>query len=301
VTLWLLLTGCGVSMHAWDTDDEGDTDTAAVDDTADDTDDDTAIDTDVGATGVAGLVEFTKLQVACPACFDASSDLIVDAAAAFHAPANGSWIGWMPATGTCIRNPAPVPLASTTLDLGSFTYLQSGSHSVGLSRQAGANGTIYRGQGLDDADYLRNAEFDVSVPDAPGGTLFVDRGVHTTEGFDSIQPQEMLYVEPGAAFAAALMRSGQSFTWTPTGSGDFFVILIDAYDPDTAAYLGSVMCKGPDSGSMTVPSSALAVFPSGALAGIGLYRYRYNVADVGDGTVLEAVSSSGVLGTGTLY
>jgi len=300
VTLWLLLAGCGVSMHAWDTadSDTADTDVVDADDTGGDTD---SGDTDIGATGVMGLVEFTKLQVACPACFDATSDLIVDASAAFHTPTDGSWIAWMPPTGGCLRNAAPVPLASATLDLGAFTYLESGTASVPLSRQAGQAGTVYRAQGLDDADYLRNAEFDVTVPDAPGGALFVDRGVHTTYGFDTITPVEMLYVEPAAAFAAPILRSGQQFTWTPTGSGDFFVILVDAYDPYTLAFLGSVMCKGPDTGAMTVPSSALAAFPSGSYAAVGPYRYRYNVAPLEDGTVLEAVSSSGVLGTGTLY
>lgn len=297
--LALLLVGCGVSMNAWDTDDDP-TDTENTNDPAD-TDDTDTDDTGVEASGVVGLVEFTKLQVACPACFSASSDLLVDASAAFHAPVDGSWIAWLPPSGTCARNATPVPLASTTLDLGGWTYLQSGSHSVGLSRQSGQTGTIYRSQGLDDADYLRNAEFDVSVPDAPGGALFVDRGVHTTYGFDAITPVEMLYVEPAAAFAAPIARTGQSFSWAPTGAGDFFVVWIDVYDAWTVAFLGSVMCVGPDSGAMTVPSTQLSVFPSGSLLGVGLYRYRHNHADLPDGTTLEAVSWSGVLGTGTLY
>lgn len=296
--LLVALAGCGVSMNAWD--DTADEDTSDTGTDTDVVDTDTGADTG-GADGVIGLVEFTRLQIACPACFDTTTDLIVDASAAFHAPADGSWIAWLPPQGTCSNAASAVPLATATQDMGAWTYLQSGSHSVGLSRTTGQIGTIYRAQGLDDADFLRNASWDVSVPDAPGGALLVEGGVHTTEGFSSITPYEMLYVEIGAAFAAAISRAGQRFTWAPSGSGDFFVVLVDAYDANTAAYLGSITCVGPDSGAINVPSSQLAAFPSGSLLGIGLYRYRHNFADAPGGGTLEAVSSSGVLGTGTLY
>jgi len=205
----------------------------------------------------------------------------------------------MPALGTCATNPAPVPLASATQDRGQWVYLESGSKSISLLRTSGDLGTIYVADGLGEPDYLRNASWDVVLPD-DGGTR-IPGGVHTTEGFDDIQPWEMLYVYPEAAFAAAVSQSGQTFTWAPSGSADRFVILIDAYDGTTGAYLATVACTGPDNGSMQVPGGLLSAFPTYSLLGVGLYRYQVNRADVpGEGTTLESVSWFGVLGTATL-
>jgi hypothetical protein len=160
-------------------------------------------------------------------------------------------------------------------------------------------GTIYTADGLGDPDYLRNASWDVVLPEAGGARI--PGGLHTTEGYDDIQPWEMLYVYPEAAFAPVVGQSGQTFTWAPAGSADQFVILIDAYDGNTGAYLASAMCTGPDNGSMLVPGSTLSAFPAYSLLGVGLYRYRVNRAEVpSDGSTLESVSWFGVLGTATL-
>lgn len=287
-----LLAGCGTGLTRY-----GDTgDTALTLDTGDTSDTGRSL----GGTGTSGLVEFDLLQVACPSCFGATSSLTVTASAAFHDPVPGSWIAWMPPVGGCAFNTAPVPLATSTRDVGQWVYLQSGSKSIGLLRTTASLGTIYQKNDATESDFVRNAAWDVVIPDADP-TETIQGGLQTTEGFDAIQPIEMLYTQPAAAFSAAISRQGQQFTWSPSGSGDFFVVLVDVYDASGSTHLGSVMCRGPDNGSLAIPSAGWSPFPPGSLLAIGLYRYRHNVADVPDGSVLESVSSDGVLGTGTLY
>lgn len=297
--LILALSGCGIGLRDLTVDDTGvraDTgDTGLV--TADTATD--PLEDGLGAEDVTGLVEFTLLQVACPDCFGVASSLVVGAQAAFHPPERGSWIGWMPPMGTCGVNASPRALSTAGADRGQFVYLESGSKSVALTRTAGQMGTIYTAQSVTEPDYLRNASWDVVVGESgariPGGLL-------TTEGFDAIQPQEMLYVEPGAAFSAIVQRSGQRFTWAPFGSGNRFVILVDGYDGVSGAFLGTLTCVGPDNGAMTIPGSQLSVFPSGSLLGVGLYRYRTSTATVpADGSSFESVSWVGVLGTAQMY
>ena len=246
---------------------------------------------------IEGLVEYSFLQVACPSCFGAGSQLSVQASAAFHDPVAGSWIAWLPPVGSCALNPASAPPTASTRDVGSWVYLESGARSLGLHRSTGETGPIYAADGLSDADYLRNAQWDVRAPEAG---LFVAGGLLTTQGFDAIEPFEMLFVEPDAAFAAPISRSGATFAWAPSGVADRFVLWIDAYDDPSGAFLGTALCVGPDSGALTVPGSLLSAFPAYSLLGIGVYRYQVQRTPTDTGAALESVSWFGVLGTGHL-
>jgi hypothetical protein len=62
-----------------------------------------------------------------------------------------------------------------------------------------------------------------------------------------------------------------------------------------------VACYDDDRGSMTLPSSSLSGYPSGALMAIYLYRHQVEQAiHPIDGSTVEGISLIGAIGTGTL-
>ncbi len=266
-------------------------------------DPDTDSDGQVTATGMTGgLIELAMLQVACPSCFNQSNGLQVSGAAAFHAPSPTSWTQWIPPSGSCAINPNRGGPTTARVDVGEWVYLESGSASIPMRRTSGQGGLYYDAAGLGESDYLRNASFDVNVPDGgAGGGFRIDGGMVSSQGFDSVSPQEMLYVNPEAAFAAPVSQQGQVFSWSPSGGIGTFMVQLDVYASDGSVLLGSVVCYGPDNGSMVVPGGMLSGFPSYGLVAIGMYRYKVSETVIpSNGATLQAISQFGVMGTGTL-
>jgi len=252
-------------------------------------------------SGVAGLVEFSLLQIACPDCFGLTSDLEVTADAAFHRPVAGSWVSWIPATGSCASSATATPPTSTFLDAGGYVHLQSGSHSIGLVKTSGDSGPSYVAAGLANDDYARTAFYGLDIDGGPGlSAEILDDAMLTPQGFSSITPAEALYTDSRSAFAAQVSRAGQEFTWAPFGGTGTFLILIDAYDGVTGNPLGEGLCAGSDNGSMTVPSSVLGAWPRGSLLAIYFLRYQIEHPQFASGATLESVARVGVLGTGVI-
>jgi hypothetical protein len=192
---------------------------------------------------------------------------------------------------------------STFLDVGEWVYLTSGSHSIGLRRTSGEGGPSYEAATVDEADFVRTASYDLSVPTGGAvlGAFAVADAVTTPQGFSDIQPWQMLYVEPSQAFAAVLDRSAATVTWAPYGGSGTFIVLVGAWNASGTTYLGSLMCRGPDDGSMTLPSTWLAEWPRGALLAVYLYRWEIASSTVPvNGGTLEAVAQVGVMGTAVL-
>lgn len=255
-------------------------------------------DTDSGGgAGVGGVVQYQLTQIACPDCFGLTSQLDVTAMAAFHAPVGGSWTSWLPPSGSCAVNPSPTSPAGATISVGSWVYLSSGSVSVGMRETSGTGGVQYTSNGLSEADYPRNASFDLSAPDQSLTAIGVLR---TPQAITTLTPEALLYDSTGA-FQPVVSWTGHTFTWGPSGGNDPFIILVDGYDPNSGVYLGSVLCVGADNGAMTVPGAYLQQFPSNTLLGVGMYRYAISSAVASNGNTIESVAQFGVLGTATFY
>ena len=148
---------------------------------------------------------------------------------------------------------------------------------MGLRETSGSTGTQYSATGLGQEDYPRNAAFDLSAPDAGLSATGVLR---TPQGILDLTPLEMLNGTLDTAFQPVVSWTGHTFTWSPSGGTDPFIILIDGYDITTvpATYLGNLMCVGADNGAMTVPGGYLQQFPYNAYLGVGLYRYAISSA-----------------------
>ena len=285
-----------------DTDTDGDADGDLDADADTDADSDSDTDTDTGALPnvgkVGGLAQFQLVQIACPECLGYTSNLQVAAQAAFHEAGARSWVGWLPAEGSCIENPAPAPAASDFLDAGEWLSYRSGAVSVQLRQADG----LYSASGLDESDFIRNAAW---VVDTEGGTEVPDFDVssafYTPEAISDLEPYEMLYTTSRTAFAARVSRARADFTWAPFGGTDSFAVVVDVYHPSSGAFLGEVFCLDADKGSLRVPSGFLSGYPNNALLVIGMYRYvvgGFQRPD--DGSTVETLVNFGVIGTGVL-
>lgn len=266
--------------------------------------DDTGDPGDPDPTGlVGGIAQFTRTQVACPPCFNLTESLDINAQAGFHDPVARGWLDWIPPVGQCVTDPDASGPSVRLLDVGPWTYLQSGSSNVGLRRTSTQAGTLYDAQALAPSQWLNNSSFDVSVPDggALGGSFTVPDALVTPQGFDTIEPPAMLYTSPDLAFTALISASRPTVAWSPSGGSGTFVVVVDVYSPDGAAYLGQVYCHGADNGAMTLPAAALSRYPAFSLLAVGLYRTWIDEAVIPvNGASLETLAQSGVLGTATL-
>jgi hypothetical protein len=272
---------------------EGDTDT--------DVDADTDTDTSgVGKTG--GYLHFELAQYTCPQCYSPalSSSTQVVAEAVFHDPTRTSWLDWLPADGDCVTDPDRSLPASTFLDAGDWIYLNAGSQSVGLQADSSA---IYAGSGLEEPDFVRNAAYDLSVPTG-GRDLdafdMVDVLV-TPQVISTLTPTDILLTSPRDLFTAQISRRGPTFTWGPAGGTSSFVIDISVFAASSGEQRGEVVCRGPDNGTMTIPSTLLSGYDVGSLLIIGMYRYSVsNFERPDNGSSVDTLATVGVVGTGSL-
>lgn len=250
---------------------------------------------------VTGVVESSYLVVGCPACFSLTDYLNYEVGAVFHAPVRGTWLDDIPTQGTCAENAAGYPLSSSGLDVGEWVYFNSSGQSLALRRSSSSGTLSYSSGQLESTDYLRNAAYDLQVPDGGSGGAFELQGVvRTPSGFDSLEPIEIINDDP-RAFSARIQASRAVFTWAPTDIADGMVIDIAVYNPNGSAMLGEVVCHTNDNGSFQVPSAYLSSYPANGLLAIQIYRLNIGGAiDPRDGSTVEGFASFGVLGTGTL-
>lgn len=251
-----------------------------------------------GAGKTGGLLQFSLLQVACPSCLGYTDDLFVEATLGLHDPVAAGWLDWVPAEGTCAVDPVSDAPASTFLDAGEWAWLTSGSVSVGLRQADG----VYAASGLDEGDFVRNAGYDLALSEGGGdlGAFSVEDALTTPQAISELEPYDMLYTTPQSAFAARVRASNATFTWGPVGGGGSFAVILDIYSPQ-GAFLAEVVCLGPDTGRLTVPSAYLSGYPDSALLVIGMYRWAEGSFErPDDGSTVETLTTFGVLGTGVL-
>jgi hypothetical protein len=254
-------------------------------------------------SGVGGVIEFSHLHVACTSCFDPPADQVqVYAFAAFHHATASTWTEWMPDPGSCLVDPSSVQPTSSFLDIGQNVHLVAGSSSVTLTRTTVSGQVQYDAGALGDADFMRNTAYDLEAADGGSwGPFTVVDAVTTGQNITSISPIELLYTQPNQAFQPALSRSGTTISYAPYGGTGSFLVLLGVYNPQGSSYLGSVVCREYDNGSLSIPSSVLSSYPSGSLVVVYMYRYIIEwTPNPAAGSYLESVVSHGVLGTASL-
>ena len=257
-------------------------------------DTDTSSPADLSQT--VGYVELGLMQASCPYCFGVPQEINITAYTRFHEPTTASHTSWLPQSDGC-RDYYEASVSSPNKDLGDSATLKNNfGDNIQLSKGYDSTGVMYENGYLIESNFRRNTTHDLTV-----GNKQADAVVETLRGFDYIEPYSMLYVDPSYAFQAPIKKyNDNTFTWGPSGDiNSFFTIHISVYSYDGAVYYGTVICRSPDMGHMSIPGSYFAQYQTGSLASIHLMRHRIlnNQYTDFNGTI-EGYSWWEVIGTG---
>ena len=209
-----------------------------------------------------GFAEMHFFQYACPACMGISNEFDISAALKLHQPTSGDYTDWLTPVGQCTTNLYETYVSSSPLQNSqpaNFNQLQLNPSGPG----EWSIPYFYEYQ------YERNTSYTITTEHG-----IINNAFTSVEGFDSIEPYTLLWVDPSYAFDAVISRSGTSFSWYPIVPNAQFEILVAVYSPDGSNMLGTVSCMENDSGYMTIPGSYFQSFPTWSLAAVYLTRHR---------------------------
>lgn len=267
-----------------------------IDDTTTDQNDndDTSIQTDLSQT--VGYVELGLMQASCPYCLGLQQEINITAYTRFHQPTGASHTSWLPQTEGC-RDYYETTVSSPNIDVGQFVTLKNNfGDNFTLNQSYDSTGVMYENGYLIESNFRRNTSHTLNAQNKTAENV-----IETLRGFDFIEPYTMLYVDPSYAFQTPINRFGDNvFTWGPSGdSNSFFTIHISVYSNDGSYYYGTVICRAPDLGYMSIPGTYFSQYQPGNLTSIHLMRHRIFINQYADfGGVIEGYSWWEVIGTG---
>ena len=257
-------------------------------------DDDTSNQTDLSQT--VGYVELGLMQASCPYCLGLQQEINITAYARFHQATGASHTNWLPQTDGC-RDYYETTVSSPNTDVGQFVTLQNNfGDNFTLNQTYDSTGVAYENGYLMESSFRRNTAHTLNAQNKNAENV-----IETLRGFDFIEPYTMLYVDPSYAFQTPVYRTGDNvFTWGPSGDvNSFFTIHISVYSNDGSYYYGTVICRSPDVGYMSIPGSYFSQYQQGNLTSIHLMRHRVFLDQYIDfGGTIESYSWWEVIGTG---
>ena len=209
-----------------------------------------------------GFAEIHFRQIACPACVGESSEFDISASLKLHQPTSGNYMESLTPVGTCTTNIYNTHVSSQPLESTQLAYF----NNISLNPSGTGN---WSNNNIYEYQYQRNTPHSVSTEHGTIENAFV-----TVEGFDTIEPYTLLWVDPTYAFDAPIYRSGAMFSWSPSVANSQFEIIIAVYSYDGTQFLGSVSCMEIDVGYMQIPSSYLQQYPAGSLVAVHFFRHR---------------------------
>tara|TARA_Y100000593_G_C4256050_1_gene309708 strand:+ start:315 stop:1172 length:858 start_codon:yes stop_codon:yes gene_type:complete len=241
--------------------------------------------------GIVGFVNYRLQQIACPECVGASQELNLNFSATFHEPISEMHTDWIPPVGSCVENLQETSPNYSSVDVGSQLLVTGPVHSFSVPRIGSG---YYQTDNLYESQYDRDGSHSVYSDNLIDGFTF-----NSSRGFDYIEPESLLYVDMSYAYQAPIYRSGATFYWGPSGSGEKFMIIVAVYTSNGSALLGYVVCVGEDNGYMTIPSAYLSSYPPGSLAAVHMSRESINLSPAQDlGGYIETHMQWEVIGTG---
>ena len=217
-----------------------------------------------------------------------AQEITINFDAKFHNRIGEEHMTWVPDLGTCQQSLNYTQINVSPLNIGQSLTVQGGQTYFNPF----FNGSSYYGT-HQEAQYSRNTLLNIIAPDGSAFQLM------SLQGFDSIEPWEMRYVDPSYAFAAVVSKMGTNFSWAPFGSSALFNITIAVYSPDGAQLLGYVSCTTSDSGYFNMPGSYFQGFPTWSLTAIHMTRVLHQrVPYEALGGYVDAHVEWSVVGTG---
>ena len=209
-----------------------------------------------------GFAQLSLTQIACPPCMGVSNEFDISANLKLHNPTSGGYNDWLTPVGSCATQEIGSHVASDPIEA-------SGSVSFNAIQLYPTGPAEWGTTSLQEHQIPRRENITVTTD---VGTI--SNAFETLEGFDSIEPYTLLWVDPSYAFEAVVSKQGTTFNWYPAIAGAQFEILIAVYSPDGSQLLGMVSCMEEDMGYMTVPGSYFQSYPTWALAAVYLTRHR---------------------------
>ena len=202
-------------------------------------------------------------------------------------PTSGDYLEHLLLPGECTTNIFQTHVSSQPLPAGTNAYFNDiPLYPAGSG--AWSNLNLYEYQ------YLRNTSYSIQTEHGTIPNAFT-----TIEGFDSIEPYTLLWVDPSYAFDAPIRKSGTVFSWSPTVPNSNFEIMVAVYSQDGSQFLGAVTCMDVDNGYMTIPGQYFQNYPIGSLAAVHLFRHRTDLVLSEDlGGMLQSHMMWEVVGTG---
>tara|TARA_R110001592_G_scaffold58770_1_gene177839 strand:- start:5478 stop:6371 length:894 start_codon:yes stop_codon:yes gene_type:complete len=233
-----------------------------------------------------GFASMSLTQIACPACVGVTNEFDISASLKLHQPTNGGYSEWVTPIGNCVTQEIGSHISSEPLNFaGTVNFNAIQLYPTGPSEWSTTN--VYEYQ------IPRRTQINVTTD---YGTIV--NAFETLEGFDSIEPYTLLWVDPSYAFEAVVSKQGTTFTWYPVISDAQFEILVAVYTPDGSQLLGMVACMENDVGYMTLPGNYFQSYPSWSLAAVYLTRHRITRTPAPDfNGYLESHQTWTVLGT----
>ena len=235
-----------------------------------------------------GFAELHFAQIACPACVGVSSEFDISANLKLHQPTSGDYTEWLTPVGTCSGQLIESYVSSTPL-----AATQSATFNDIVLDPAGPG------------EWMEENIYEFQVPRRTMLSITTQHGsapnaFKTLEGFDSIEPYTLLWVDPSYAFEALISKNYPTqFSWYPSVPGEMFEIMVAVYSPDGSQLLGVVSCMEYDTGSMSIPNSYFQQYPYWSLAAVYLSRHSVQKAEAPDlGGVIESHQTWTVIGTG---
>jgi len=250
---------------------------------------------------VGGSATYTYVDHACPTCFGYAwgAAPYASGTAILHAPANGSWLSWIPASGACLTGVSPNSLASAARDAGSSLVMNDGSQDVTFS---GGGGASYSTGELAAASYTLGGTWALAASGGADVAAFTTpSALRTPADFTSIEPAALLTEPSNTAFTTRFgVSGGTALTWSPAEEGDFVLIILEASNA-SSGQLGSTTCRTPDDGAFVVPADAANIWPSTSLLKVRIQRWSVTETVLPDGSTFEGIGITERVATGTVY
>lgn len=226
----------------------------------------------VDNTLTVGFIEYGFIQASCPYCLGLPTEISSWFYGRFHERTGSNHAAWVPREDEYCREYYESPVTSVNLDIGSSILLSSGAYAYNMTKTYDSTGVVYQSPTYTtDSNYTRDTSLSVSID----GQSLTSETFESLHGFDYVEPYTMLYTDPSYAYAAQINKTTNSFSWGPSGDIDsFFTVQVSVYSYDGASYYGTVICRGPDIGSITIPGSYFLSYPSGSLVSIHMIRHR---------------------------
>jgi hypothetical protein len=223
---------------------------------------------------VVGFIEHSFIQASCPQCFGLQSEITTTQYARFHQATGANHYAWVPRSDETCRQYYEAPVSAANIDVGNTMSLSTGNFAYSLNKSYDNTGVVYAGNIQNsDTDYVRDAYYNITIDNES----ITESQIQSLHGFDYIEPYSMLYTDMTYAYQAQINKTNNTFSWAPYGDeNSIFTIHISVYSWDGGSYYGTVICRGNDTGMMTIPGNYFQDYPSGSLTSIHLIRHRIN-------------------------